>query len=162
MAGTGGGSAFNGRVLTFGNVVSFGANDQMVYDPCNMRSFIISNAFTGISVPEPFRSRNHSGMMTFKLHYEGSFTGSNPLNGIRFYVKQYRGAGVFLRDYNLCLTDSRQAIVGSAERTLMGASGFSEDIDPSLDYFEVFGENVGNDDFNLLLAQIKVSFVPQL
>ena len=60
------------------------------------------------------------------------------------------------------MTDSRQATVGSAERTLMGASGFSEDIDPSLDYFEVFGENVGNDDFNLLLAQIKVSFVPQL
>ena len=39
-------------------------------------------------------------MMTFKLHYEGSFTGSSPTNGIRFYVKQYRGAGVFLRDVN--------------------------------------------------------------
>ena len=162
MAGTGGGAAFNGRVLTFGNVVNFGGNDRLVYDPCNMRSFVVSNAFTGVSVPEPFRSRSHSGMMSFTLHYEGAFTGIAPSNGVRFYVKQYRGAGVFLRDLNLCMTDSRQTVVGSAERTLMGASGFGEDIDPSLDYFELFGENVGNDDFNLLLGQIKVSFVPQL
>ena len=93
-------------------------------------------------------------MMTFKLHYEGSFAGANSSNGVRFYVKQYRGAGVFLRDLNLCITDSRQTAIGSAERTLMGASGFGEDIDPSLDYFEVYGENIGSDDFDLLLVQI--------
>jgi hypothetical protein len=154
-------AGYNQRILTFSTVVGFGFEDQCVYDPCNMRSHVASNAHVGVSIPEPFCSRGHSGMMTFHVHYEGTFSGASPTNGIKLYVKQYR-AGVFLRDLSLGITDTRQTVCGSFERTLMGASGVGEDIVPATDYFEVFGENIGPDTFDLLLVQAKVSFVPQL
>ena len=91
-------AGYNQRIVTFSNIVTFGTEDQCVYDPCNMRSYVVSNAHVGVSIPEPYRSRGHSGMMTFHIHYEGTFAGASATNGIKFYVKQYRGAGVFLRD----------------------------------------------------------------
>jgi hypothetical protein len=155
-------AGYNQRIVTFSNIVTFGTEDQCVYDPCNMRSYVVSNAHVGVSIPEPYRSRGHSGMMTFHLHYEGTFAGASATNGIRFYVKQYRGAGVFLRDLVLGVTDTRQTVCGSFQRTVLGASGVREDIVPASDYFEVFGENIGPDAFDLLLVQAKIGFVPQL
>ena len=101
-------------------------------------------------------------MMTFHIHYEGTFAGGSATNGIKFYVKQYRGAGVFLRDLVLGITDTRQTVCGSFQRTVLGASGVGEDIVPATDYFEVYGENIGADTFDLLLVQAKIEFVPQL
>jgi hypothetical protein len=98
-----------------------------------MRSHVVSSAHVGASIPEPFRSRGHSGMMTIHVHYEGTFAGASTTNGIKLYVKQYRGAGVFLRDLSLGITDTRQTVCGSFERTLMGASGVGEDIVPATD-----------------------------
>jgi hypothetical protein len=155
-------AGYNNRIVTFSNIVNFGSEDQCVYDPCNMRSYVVSNAHVGVSIPEPYRSRGHSGMITFHVHYEGNFAGGSPTNGIKFYVKQYRGAGVFLRDLVLGITDTRQTVCGSFQRSVLGASGVGEDIVPATDYFEVYGENIGPDTFDLLLVQAKIEFVPQL
>ena len=137
-----------------------GTQDEMFYDPCNMRAAAVGLEFQQALVPDPFSSdlTIRGGHWISRFTLVGTF--NNPIgNLLHIYVVQNR-SGVFLREFEISIiaTDTLDVATSGVHRILGWSNLPDEDIDNIRDtfYFEI--RNFSPNDFKMKRGIFEFSY----
>lgn len=143
-------------ISSFGNTAAF--QDQMLYDPMQMRSRKIGNGWVYAGAPTIWRRREKKLIFTIKWYIEGTYPNDRRQNIMQVYANQYRN-GALLRAYLIHQTPGDEEVhIHSGERTFYTHSAaLNEDFDPTTDDWLVeIANQSGVDDFTSTLNNVEI------
>jgi hypothetical protein len=143
-------------ISSFGNTLSF--QDQMLYDPMQMRSRKVGNSWIYAGAPSVWRRADTKLIFTIKWYIEGTFPARRNNNIVQVYANQYR-SGALLRAYQIHQTPGDEDVhIHSGERTFFShTTALNEDFNPATDDWLVEIANQANtDDFTTTLNNVEI------
>ncbi len=127
--------------------------DQMLYDPMQMRSRLTFTAWVFCGAPTIYRVADLKVGWTIKWYFNGRWLAPSANNRMHMYVNQFRN-GILLRTYLVQVSNNDQTCMMSGERTfLTWSNGFNEDFDVLTDDWQVEIANQGTSDLRVDLGQ---------
>ena len=143
-------------ISSFGNTASF--QDQMLYDPMQMRSRKIGNGWVYAGAPTVWRREEKKLIFTIKWYIEGTYPNDRKQNVVQVYANQYRN-GSLLRAYQIHQTPGDEVVhIHSGERTFFThTTALNEDFNPATDDWLVeIANQSGVDDFTSTLNNVEI------
>lgn len=143
-------------ISSFGNTLAF--QDQMLYDPMQMRSRKVGSGWVYAGAPTVWRQADTKLIFTIKWYIEGTYPNDRKQNVVQVYANQYR-SGALLRAYQIHQTPGDEVVhIHSGERTFFShTTSLNEDFNPATDDWLVeIANQSGIDDFTTTLNNVEI------